>query len=195
MFKLIKAVYKNDPAARGLEAILYSGVHALIIHKYFSYPFNKIGLKFISRLISQISRFFTGIEIHPSVKIGNGVFIDHGLGIVFGETTEIGDNCIIFQNVTLGGTGKIDGKRHPTIGNNVFIGANATILGPCPIGDNCKIGAETVIIDKEVPPNCTVVGAPGRIVRQEGKRVNKPLKALVASQIVREYEETKKYED
>lgn len=170
MIREIKAIYKNDPAARGLEALLYPGLHALVCHKYLIHQLYKIHLRFLARLFSQIMRFLTGIEIHPGAKIGHSIFIDHGIGIVIGETVEIGNNCVIFHNVTLGGTGHHTGKRHPTIGNNVYIGANATILGPCTIGDNTKIGAETVIINKDVPADCTVVGAPGKIVKLDGKR-------------------------
>jgi serine O-acetyltransferase len=121
----------------------------------------------------------TGIEIHPGAKIGAGLFIDHGMGIVIGETAEIGDNCVIFQGVTLGGTGKHQGKRHPSIGNNVLIGCQATLLGPITVGNKVKIGAETVIIGYDVPDNCTVVGAPGKIVRSNGKKVSIKLKKYI----------------
>jgi serine O-acetyltransferase len=172
MFEDIKAIYKNDPAARGLEPILYPGLHAIIIHRYISHPLYKIKLKFIARLISQIARFFTGMEIHPGARIKKGFFCDHAMGVVIGGTAEVGENCVMFQGVTLGGTGKHAGKRHPTIGNNVLIGAHATILGPINVGNNVKIGAETVIINKNVPDNCTVVGSPGRIVRLNDKKVD-----------------------
>lgn len=175
MFEDIKAVYKNDPAARGFEPILYPGLHAIIVHRYISYPLYRIRLKFIARLISQIMRFFTGIEIHPGAQIRRGFFIDHGMGVVIGETAEIGRNCVLFHGVTLGGTGKDHGKRHPTVGDNVYIGAGATLLGPIKIGHHAKIGAETVVVNKDIPPRCTVVGAPGKIVRQDGVRVDKPL--------------------
>ena len=176
MFEDIKAIYKNDPAARGLEPILYPGLHAIIAHRYLAHPLYKIRLKFIARLISQIVRFLTGIEIHPGAKIGKGLFIDHGIGIVIGETVELGKDCVLFHKVTLGGTGKDTGKRHPTIGNNVMIGTAATLLGPIKVGNNVKVGAETFIVNKDVPDNCTVVGAPGRIVWFDGKRTNKELK-------------------
>lgn len=175
MFDDIKAIYRNDPAARGLEPVLYPGLHAIIIHRYVSHPLYKIGLKFIARLVSQIMRFLTGLEIHPAAKIAKGFFCDHGMGVVIGATAELGKNCVLFHGVTLGGTGKHVGKRHPTIGDNVMIGAHATLLGPIKIGNNVKIGAETVIINKNVPDNCTVVGAPGRIVSLDGKRVHKEL--------------------
>lgn len=134
-----------------------------------------INLRFLSRLFSQMTRFFTGIEIHPGAQIGKGLFIDHGMGIVIGETVEIGDNCVMFHGVTLGGTGKDRGKRHPTIGNNVTIGCQATLLGPIRVGDNVKIGAETVIIGYDVPSDATVVGAPGKIVRLKGIKVSAKL--------------------
>lgn len=172
MINEFKAIYKNDPAARGLEPLLYPGLHAIIIHKYITHNLFRIKLKFIARFISQIMRFLTGIEIHPGAKIGKGLFIDHGIGIVIGETVIIGDWCTIFQNVTLGGTGNITGKRHPTLGNNVLVGAKATILGAITIGDNVKIGAETVVVNKDIPANTTVVGAPGKIVKLNGERVN-----------------------
>lgn len=178
MINEIKAIYRNDPAAKGIEPILYPGLHAIVVHKYISHPLYIIKLRFLSRLISQIMRFLTGVEIHPGAKIGKGLFIDHGMGTVIGETVEIGDNCIIFHNVTLGGTGHHKGKRHPTLLNSVLIGANATVLGPCNIGNNCKVGAETVIVNKNVPDNSTVVGAPGRIVRLNGDRVNIDLNSI-----------------
>ena len=175
MMREIKAIFKNDPAARGLEFILYPGLHAILMHKYIMHPLYRIKLKFLARLFSQITRFYTGIEIHPGAQIGRGLFIDHGMGVVIGATAEIGDDCVFFHGITLGGTGKHTGKRHPTVGNNVLIGANATILGPVKIGNNVNIGAETVVIDHDIPPNCTVVGAPGKIVRLNGQRVNMPL--------------------
>lgn len=176
MISEIKAILKNDPSARGLEWMLYPGLHAIIIHKYIIRPLYRLHLRFIARLFSQINRFFTGVEIHPGARIGTGLFIDHGYGVVIGATAEIGDNCILFHGVTLGGTGKHSGKRHPTVGNNVLIGACATILGPVTIGSNVNIGAETVIISHDVPGNCTVVGAPGMIVKLNGERKKLKLK-------------------
>ncbi len=172
MFEDIKAIYRNDPAARGLEPILYPGLHAIIAHRYISHPLYKIKLRFLARLISQIMRFLTGLEIHPGARIGKGFFCDHGMDVVIGETAQIGKNCVMFHGVSLGGTGKHVGKRHPTIGDNVMIGTQATLLGPMKVGNNAKIGAETVIINHNVPKDCTVVGAPGRIVRKNGKKVN-----------------------
>ncbi|MDI3533723.1 MAG: serine O-acetyltransferase [Thermosediminibacterales bacterium] len=160
----IEVIFERDPAAKSvLEVILcYPGFHALLLHRIAHY-FYKKGLVLLPRLISHLNRFLTGIEIHPGAKIGKGFFIDHGMGIVIGETAEIGENVTLYQGVTLGGTGKEKGKRHPTIGNNVVIGAGAKILGPFKVGDNTKIGAGAVVL-KEVPPNSTVVGVPGRIV-------------------------------
>lgn len=148
---------KNDPACRNiLEVIfLYPGFHAIVMYRI-AHFFYKIKLFFIARLISQITRFFTQIEIHPGATIGKNLFIDHGCGIVIGETTIIGDNCIIYHSVTLGGTGKDKGKRHPTIGNNVMIGAGSIILGPINIGDNSKIGAGSIVV-KDVKRNTTII--------------------------------------
>ncbi|NLM37388.1 MAG: serine O-acetyltransferase [Firmicutes bacterium] len=170
----IKAIFERDPAARSvLEVILcYPGFHALLAHRI-AHWFYRHKLFLIARLISQIARFFTGIEIHPGAKIGKGLFIDHGMGVVIGETTEIGDNVTIYQGVTLGGTGKEKGKRHPTIGNNVIIAAGAKVLGSITVGDNAKIGAGAVVV-RPVPPNSTVVGVPGRVVVQDGVRVGPP---------------------
>jgi serine O-acetyltransferase len=164
MFEDIKAIYKNDPAAKNIEFILYPGWQAVTIHKLICHPLYKLKIPFLPRLISQIVRFFTGLEIHPGAKIGKGIFIDHGMGVVIGETAEIGDNVIMYHQVTLGGTGKHKGKRHPTIGNNVLIGAGATILGPIYVGDNAKVGAQSVVL-QDVPAGATVVGHPARIVR------------------------------
>lgn len=176
MLEEIKAIYRNDPAARGLEPILYPGLHAILLHKYVAHPLYQINVKFLARAVSQINRFLTGIEIHPGAQIGKGLFIDHGMGIVIGETAQIGDNCVMYHGVTLGGTGKDQGKRHPTVGDNVTLGCHATLLGPVKIGNRVKVGAETVIIGCDVPDNCTVVGAPGRIVKMNGKKVSLKLK-------------------
>ncbi|MCX7715547.1 MAG: serine O-acetyltransferase [Clostridia bacterium] len=167
----IKAVLERDPAARnGFEVfLLYPGIHAVIWHRV-AHFFYKCKLKFIARLISQVVRFFTGIEIHPGAQIGRGLFIDHGMGVVIGETAVIGDDCTIYQGVTLGGTGKDRGKRHPTLGNNVMVGSGAKVLGPFKVGDNSKIAAGAVVLS-EVPNDSTCVGVPARIVKCEGKRV------------------------
>jgi serine O-acetyltransferase len=170
-----RAIYRNDPAAQGLQPLLYPGLHAQVLHRCMAHPLYSLGLFFLARLVSEISRFLTGIEIHPGARIGPGLFIDHGHGIVIGETAVIGKDCVLFHRVTLGGTGKHGGKRHPTIGNNVLIGTNATLLGPIIVGDNVKIGAETVIIMHDVPSNSTVVGAPGRIVKLDGQRMERKL--------------------
>lgn len=169
--KDIQAIFERDPAVRNLPEALfcYPGLHALIMHRL-AHALWKKGLVFIPRLISQVSRFFTGIEIHPGAKIGEGVFIDHGMGVVIGETAEIGDNVTIYQGVTLGGTGKEKGKRHPTIGNNVVVGTGAKVLGPIEVGDYARIGAGSVVLHN-VPSHTTVVGVPGRVVIYEGNRV------------------------
>jgi serine O-acetyltransferase len=167
----IKAIYRNDPAVRNIEFLLYPGLHAVIMHR-FTHFFWRLKIPFLPRLLSQISRFWTGIEMHPGAKIGKGFFIDHGMGVVIGETTEIGDNCVLFHNVTLGGTGKHKGKRHPTLGNNVMVGTGAILLGPINVGNNVKIGANTFILMQDVPDNTTVAGTPGRIVRINGQSVS-----------------------
>lgn len=171
----IEVIFEQDPAARSyIEVILtYSGLHAIWAHRI-AHAFFKRKFYFLARVISQISRFFTGIEIHPGAKIGRRLFIDHGMGVVIGETCEIGDNVTVFQGVTLGGTGKEKGKRHPTIKDNALIATGAKVLGSITIGENSKIGAGSVVL-KEVPPNSTVVGVPGRVVIQDGKRIDKDL--------------------
>lgn len=168
----VKIIMERDPAARNpLEVLLlYSGVHAVIYHRI-AHWFYQHHCLFFARLISQISRFLTGIEIHPGAKIGKGLLIDHGIGVVIGETAEVGDNCTIYQGVTLGGTGKDKGKRHPTIGNNVMIGAGAKVLGPFTVGDGSKIAANAVVLNP-VPPNSTCVGVPARVVKRNGISVN-----------------------
>lgn len=167
MFKRIKeelnTVINKDPAIRSKwEVILYPSLHALIIHRL-SNKLYRLKLYFLARLLSQISRFFTGIEIHPGAKIGKNVFIDHGMGVVIGETAEIGNDVTIYHGVTLGGVGLEKGKRHPTIGDSVVIGAGAKILGPIIIGDNCKIGANSVVL-KPIPKDKTAVGIPAKII-------------------------------
>jgi serine O-acetyltransferase len=167
----IRAVLERDPAARNaFEVFLsYPGFHAVVMHRAAHWLY-KHRLKLLARFLSQFNRFITGIEIHPAAKIGKGLFIDHGMGVVIGETVEIGENVTIYQGATLGGTGKETGKRHPTIGNNVVISTGAKVLGPFKVGDNSKIGAGAVVL-KEVPPNCTVVGIPGRVVKKDNKKV------------------------
>lgn len=179
LFKMLKedidVIFEQDPAARSyLEVILtYSGLHAIWNHRI-AHAFYKKRLYFIARCISQFSRFLTGIEIHPGAKIGRRFFIDHGMGIVIGETCEIGDNVSVFQGVTLGGTGKEKGKRHPTIQDNVLIATGAKVLGSITVGENSKIGAGSVVL-KEVPPNSTVVGIPGKVVIQDGVKIKRDL--------------------
>lgn len=169
----IQVVFDRDPAARSaLEVLLcYPGLKAIWAHRV-SHWFWLRNFKLVARVISQLARFFTQIEIHPGATIGDGFFIDHGSGVVIGETAEIGNNVTIYHHVTLGGTGKEKGKRHPTIGDDVVIGNGARILGPFTVGSGSRIGAGSVVL-KEVPPNCTVVGNPGRIVMMNGQRVEK----------------------
>jgi serine O-acetyltransferase len=191
--KEISAIFERDPAAKNfLEVLLtYSGLHALVFHRI-SNVFLKLRVPFFPRWISQLGRFFTGIEIHPGATIGNGLFIDHGMGVVIGETTIIGDNVTIYQGVTLGGTGKEKGKRHPTIGNNVVVGAGAKVLGNITIGDNSYIGSNAVVI-KDVPDNSTVVGVPGRITKQDGKKIDLSLDHVhVLDPLLQEIDELKK---
>ncbi|MDA8233919.1 MAG: serine O-acetyltransferase [Clostridia bacterium] len=169
--KDIKVIFERDPAAKSVwEVVLcYPGLHAVILHRLAHYFYQK-GWVIIPRLISQISRWITGIEIHPGAKIGEGLFIDHGTGVVIGETAEVGNNVTIYQGVTLGGTGKERGKRHPTVGNNVVISAGAKIIGSFTVGDNARIGAGSVVT-KPVPPNTTVVGVPGKVVVRDGVNI------------------------
>ena len=171
----IKATYLNDPACKGLQIILYPSIHALLFHRFLSHPLYKIKFFFLARLLSQIARLYTHIEIHPGAEIEGGLFIDHGSGVVIGETASIGVNCILFHGVSLGGTGKQCGLRHPSIGNNVYIGTNATLLGPIQVGNFSKIGACSVVINRDIPDHSTVVGAPGKIVKQYNKRIKEPI--------------------
>ena len=167
-----KNIRDKDPAARNVAEviILYPGFHVLVTHKiaHFLYCHKCF---FLARLISQLARHLPGIEIHPGAKIGRRLVIDHGMGIVIGETAEIGDDCLIYHGVTLGGTGKDVGKRHPTIGNNVLIGTGAKVLGPLKIGDNSRVAANSVVL-RDIPPDSTAVGVPAKVVRVEGRRVN-----------------------
>lgn len=176
MLKTLKTdfqiTFDRDPAARNwLEVIVcYPGLQAILLHRFAHWLF-VLGLPFIPRLISHFSRFLTGIEIHPGAVLGQGVFIDHGMGIVIGETAIVGDFSLIYQGVTLGGTGKEIGKRHPTVGENVVIGAGAKVLGNILLGNNVRVGAGSVVL-RDVPSNCTIVGVPGRIVYREGAKVD-----------------------
>ena len=169
--KDIRVVFERDPAARSVVEVLfcYSGLHAIWFHRISHALYNR-GWVLIPRIISNLARFLTGIEIHPGATIGEGLFIDHGTGIVIGETAEIGNNVTLYQGVTLGGTGKEKGKRHPTIGNNVVVSSGAKVLGSFKVGDNSKIGSGSVVL-KEVPPNSVVVGVPGRVVTRNGVRI------------------------
>ena len=176
MFRSIKSdfaiIQERDPAARGFWEIIfcYPGFQALAIHRI-SHRLWKYNLPLLPRLLSHLTRFLTGVEIHPGARIGNGVFIDHGMGVVIGETSEIGDRCLLYQGVTLGGTGKESGKRHPTLQDNVVVGAGAKVLGAICVGTNTRIGAGSVVV-KNVDANSTVVGIPGRIVHQSGVKIN-----------------------
>ncbi|KAF3887142.1 MULTISPECIES: serine O-acetyltransferase [Nostocales] len=167
-----RIIFDRDPAARNWLEVLfcYPGLQALLFHRLAHWLYG-IGIPFIPRLISHLARFLTGIEIHPGATIGQGVFIDHGMGVVIGETAIIGDYTLIYQGVTLGGTGKECGKRHPTVGENVVVGAGAKVLGNIQIGNNVRIGAGSVVL-RDVPSDCTVVGIPGRILYRSGVRVN-----------------------
>ena len=168
----LEAYQRRDPAARSkLEIfLLYQGIHATLYHRlaHWLYCHNR---KFLARCVSQWSRFWTGIEIHPGAKIGRRLVIDHGMGIVIGETAEIGDDCLLYHGVTLGGTGKDQGKRHPTIGNNVLVSTGAKVLGPFKVGDGARIAANAVVL-KEIPENATAVGVPARVVRIAGEKTN-----------------------
>ena len=179
MLKALQAdlaiIKQRDPAARGtLEILLcYPGLHALTLHRFSHWLWGRRlpPLPLLARLLSQLGRGITGIEIHPGATIGRSVFIDHGMGVVIGETSEIGDRCLLYQGVTLGGTGKDSGKRHPTLANNVVVGAGAKVLGAIEVGANTRIGAGSVVV-RSVEQNCTVVGIPGRVIHQSGVRIN-----------------------
>jgi serine O-acetyltransferase len=176
----IDAIFDRDPAASGyLEVVLlYSGLHAIVLYRV-AHIFWIAKIPLVPRLLSQITRFFTGIEIHPGAQIGESLFIDHGMGVVIGETSVVGDNVTLYQGVTLGGTGKEKGKRHPNIGDNVVIGTGAKILGNITIGENSYVGANAVVLH-DVPANSTVVGVPGRITKQEGKKIDTALDHIQA---------------
>jgi serine O-acetyltransferase len=175
MFRAIReqfeTIFREDPAAKSVVEIFfcYPGFHAVLAHRL-AHKLYKMGIPFLPRVISQGSRFFTGIEIHPGASIGRRFFIDHGMGVVIGETTEIGDDVLLYQGVTLGGTGNESGKRHPTLGNHVVVGTGAAILGNIRIGDNVRVGAGSVVVHP-VPDNSTVVGVPGKVVRMRGDGV------------------------
>lgn len=189
----IRSILTKDPAAVSyLEVLmLYPGLHSVVMHK-FTHLLYLLRIPFLPRFLSEMMRFFTGIEIHPGARIGRGLFIDHGNGVIIGETAIIGDNVLLYQGVTLGGTGKEKGKRHPTIGNNVVIGAGAKVLGNITAGDNSYIGANAVVV-KNVPPNSTIVGVPGRIAQQDGKKIDFDLDHVhVVDPIMQNIEELQK---
>jgi serine O-acetyltransferase len=167
----LQAPLERDPAARGwLDVVLsYPGFHALVAHRV-NHSLYRAGIPLLPRFLANVARFLTGVEIHPAARIGKGVFIDHGSGVVIGETSEIGDGCTIYQGVTLGGTSLSHGKRHPTLGRNVTVGVDASVLGAIVLGDNAKVGGGSVVV-KDVPANATVVGVPARVVAQDGKPV------------------------
>jgi serine O-acetyltransferase len=182
MFRAIKeqidTIFREDPAAKGVLEIIfcYPGFHAILLHRL-AHKFYGWRMRFVARFISQIGRALTGIEIHPGAKIGRRFFIDHGMGVVIGETAEVGDDVLLYQGVTLGGTGKEKGKRHPTLGNHVVVGTGAKVLGNIRIGDHVKIGAGSVVI-RAVPDHSTVVGVPGRVVRTRGAEVDEDAEVL-----------------
>ena len=173
----IRAVKRNDPAAHGwLEVLLcHTPLHAIILHRLAHWLYTGARLRLVGRIIATFSRFWTGVEIHPGARIGRGFFLDHGAGVVIGETSVIGDACVMFHNVTLGGTGKYEGQRHPRVGHHVFIGTGAILLGPIRVGDHARVGANVFVINCDVPPRATVVGTPARIVKLDGQRVEAEL--------------------
>ncbi len=173
----IRAVRRNDPAAHGwLEVLLcHTPLHAILLHRVAHWLHARLRLRVLARFLSVLNRFWTGVEIHPAARIGSGFFLDHGTGVVIGETAVVGDHCVMFHNVTLGGTGKYHGQRHPIVGSHVFIGTGAVLLGPIRVGDHAKIGANAFVVNRDVPPRSTVVGTPARIVKQDGLRVNAEL--------------------
>ena len=173
----IRAVKRNDPAAHSwLEVVLcHVPLHAVLAHRLAHWLHTRLGLRLLGRLVSVAGRFWTGVEIHPGARIGRGFFIDHGAGVVIGETAVVGDHCVLFHNVTLGGTGKYHGQRHPIVGDHVFIGTNAILLGPIQVGHHAKIGANAFVINRDVPAHSTVVGTPARVVKRYGIPVDEPL--------------------
>ena len=196
----VQAVKDRDPAAVNDTQILLtsSGVHAILAHRV-AHKLHEKDHKLSARMVSQVARHYTGIEIHPAATIGKGLVIDHGMGVVIGETCEIGDNCTLYQGVTLGGTGKDQGKRHPTLGDNVMVGAGAKVLGPVEIGDNAKIASNAVVL-RDIPSESTAVGIPAKVVRRAGAKVTDPLDHVhvpdpVAQEINRLENKIKKLED
>jgi serine O-acetyltransferase len=180
----LRAVQRNDPAARNVVETLLCHVplHAIWIHRMAHWLHTSLGVPLLPRVLSVVARFWTGIEIHPGARIGHGLFIDHGSGIVIGETAEIGDGCTLFHNVTLGGTGKQTGKRHPTLEDGVYVGTGAVLLGPIRVGRGARIGANSFVMMHDVPADCTAVGNPARIVKLHGERVERELLPTVLSE-------------
>ena len=181
MLEDIRAVRRNDPSAHSwAEVVLcHAPLHAIMLYRVSHWLFATCGLRLLGKLVATFSRALTGVEIHPGARIGPGLFIDHGAGVVIGETVVIGEQCVLFHNVTLGGTGRYHGQRHPMVGDHVYIGTGATVLGPVIIGDYAKIGANAFVINHDVPADCTVVGTPARIVKLRGERVDEPLPRTV----------------
>jgi len=173
----IRAVRRNDPAAHGWAEVLLCHVplHAIVAYRLAHWLHARLGWRLVARVVSVVARFWTGVEIHPGASIGQGFFLDHGAGVVIGETATIGDYCVMFHNVTLGGTGKYRGRRHPSVGDHVFIGTNAILLGPIRVGDHAKVGANAFVINHDVPPHCTAVGTPARIVKRDGVATDEEL--------------------
>jgi serine O-acetyltransferase len=173
----LEAVHANDPAATNrLETLLlHPPFHAITLYRIAHFAHARLRLPLLPRLLSTLARFWSGVEIHPGARIGRAFFIDHGTGVVIGETTEIGDGCVMFHNVTLGGTGKHRGKRHPTIGDHVYIGTGATLLGPVRVGANAKIGANSFIRMRDVPSHCTAAGSPARLIKRGEERLDEDL--------------------
>jgi len=179
----IRAVQRNDPAAHGWFDIIlcHTPLHAILLYRLAHWLRARLGLRLVARLLSVLARFWTGVEIHPGARIGRGFFLDHGAGVVIGETATVGDHCVMFHNVTLGGTGKYRGRRHPSVGDHVFIGTNAILLGPIRVGDHARIGANAFVINHDVPPRSTVVGTPARIVKLNGERTDLELPRMAPS--------------
>jgi serine O-acetyltransferase len=177
MVEDLHCVARNDPAARSkLETLLcHTALHAIFVHRIAHLLHARLRVPLLPRMLSAFARFMTGVEIHPGATIGRRFFIDHGTGVVIGETSSIGDDCVMFHNVTLGGTGKHSGKRHPTVGNGVLLGTGATLLGPVTVGDGAKVGAGSFVRMHDVPPRCTAAGTPARIVKRAGQRVDEEL--------------------
>ena len=177
----IRAVRRNDPSAHSWPEVVlcHAPLHAIMLHRLAHWVFARCGLRLLGKLIATFNRALTGVEIHPAARIGKGLFIDHGAGVVIGETVVMGEHCFLFHNVTLGGTGRYQGQRHPIVGDHVFIGTGATVLGPVRVGDYAKIGANASVINHDVPAQSTVVGTPARVVKLRGERVDEPLPRTV----------------